>query len=128
MRNTLLLVDDNPIQTLGRRTILGKLFREVVAASSASEAIRLLGNPEFAGRVSLVVTDHLMPGMNGPEFVRAIRELDTDLPIIVLSGMPDVQNEYEGLSVVYRQKPFPPELLLALVSDLVVELPDLYAS
>jgi CheY-like chemotaxis protein len=118
MRDTLLLVDDNPVQTFGRRAILGRLFREVVTATSASEAIRLLENAATAERFALVVTDHLMPGMNGPEFVRNLRKLTVDLPIIVLSGMPDVQEEYDGLSVVYRQKPFQPDMLLALASEL----------
>jgi CheY-like chemotaxis protein len=118
MRDTLLLVDDNPVQSFGRRAILGQLFREIVAASSAREAIHLLQCSESAERFSLVVTDHLMPGMNGPAFVRALRKVASTLPVIVLSGMPDVQEEYDGLSVVYRQKPLQPDKLLALATEL----------
>ncbi len=123
----LLLVDDNPIQTFGRRVILSKLFREVVTAPSASEALQLLERAEFVERISLIITDHLMPGMNGPEFVRAIRALHIELPVIVLSGMPDAHPEYDGLSVSYRQKPLQPALLLALAEDLTSGLSPLYA-
>jgi DNA-binding response OmpR family regulator len=69
--------------------------------------------------VGLVVTDHLMPGMNGPEFVAALRMRFPDLPVLVLSGLADAEDEYGHLDVIFRVKPFPPDQLLALVRSLL---------
>jgi DNA-binding response OmpR family regulator len=40
------------------------------------------------------------------------------VPVIVVSGMPDVEPEYAGLGVILRHKPFDPEELIALVNSL----------
>jgi DNA-binding response OmpR family regulator len=69
--------------------------------------------------VGLVVTDHLMPGMNGPEFVSRLRTRFPDLPVVVLSGLAEAEDEYDDLDVIFRVKPFPPDELLALVRSLL---------
>jgi len=69
--------------------------------------------------IGLVITDHQMPGMNGPEFVERLREKLPSVPVIVLSGYLDVEPEYEGLSVIFRTKPIAPEQLIALTSTLL---------
>jgi DNA-binding response OmpR family regulator len=71
--------------------------------------------------VGLVVTDHLMPGMNGPEFVAKLRLRYPDLPVLVLSGLADAEDEYQDLDVMFRVKPFPPDDLLALVRSLLTQ-------
>jgi DNA-binding response OmpR family regulator len=60
-----------------------------------------------------------MPYMNGPEFVAHIRRLLPDLPVMVLSGLPDAEQDYEGLDVVFRVKPFAPDQLIHLVRSLL---------
>jgi DNA-binding response OmpR family regulator len=65
-----------------------------------------------------MITDHLMPNMNGPEMVRRLREQGLDLPVIVLSGLPDAETQYEGLNVMFRLKPFPPDSLIELVHEI----------
>ena len=50
-----------------------------------------------------------------PEFVRLVREVNPTVPVIVISGLPEAENEYEGLNVVFRQKPCPPPELIQLV-------------
>ncbi len=72
--------------------------------------------------VRMVVTDHLMPGMNGPEFVRALRKAGFTFPVLVLSGYPDVEDEYTSLDVAFRVKPFPPDQLIAFVQYLLGSL------
>ncbi len=108
-----LLVDDNPLQLSVRETVLRSAgFRVAIAttAESALATLRILGD-----RVGLVITDHVMPGCNGSELARQIRNEHDWVPIIALSGMPDVIVEYEGLNVIFRQKPLPPPELIALV-------------
>lgn len=71
--------------------------------------------------VGLVVTDHLMPGMNGPEFVSQLRMMFPDLPVVVLSGLGDAEDEYHDLDVIFRMKPCPPDELLALVRSMLIQ-------
>jgi FixJ family two-component response regulator len=66
-------------------------------------------------RIGVVVTDHIMPGCTGSELVQQIRMLNIWLPVVVLSGLPEAESEYQDLNVVFRSKPFPPSELIELV-------------
>lgn len=118
----ILLVDDNGIQAATRKAILARLGRGVVVAGDGAEALQILDRASEGGRsIGLVVTDHLMPGMNGPEFVARLRERAPQLPVLVLSGMSEAEEEYGGLDVTFRMKPLPPDELLRLVRSLLDE-------
>jgi DNA-binding response OmpR family regulator len=117
MTSTILLVDDNPIQAATREAILSHSRRKVIVASDANQALTLLQDAELAKSVRLVITDHLMPKMNGPQFVAILREQFRNLFIIVLSGLPDAEHEYDGMNVVFRLKPIAPEELIHLVQS-----------
>jgi PAS domain S-box-containing protein len=80
----ILFVDDEvPIMNIGRIS-LGQLGYEVVAESSAAEALaRLEREP---GTFHLVVTDQTMPEFTGLEFARRARALRPDLPVILATG------------------------------------------
>ncbi|HTX41021.1 MAG TPA: response regulator [Acidobacteriaceae bacterium] len=121
MAPEIVLVDDNDIQAATRKAILTRSGRSVVVASGAPQALRLLDNKDRAAAVRLVITDHLMPGMNGPEFVAQLRERFPDLPVLVLSGLPEAEDAYVNLDVLFRVKPLPPDDLLALVRSLLSE-------
>ena len=114
-----LLVDDNALQACTREAILSRSGIGVVVAHSAQAALKLLNDPATADTISLLVTDHLMPSMNGAELARQVRVMSPDLPILVLSGMPDAESEYVGLDVVFQLKPFPPLELIRLVKVLL---------
>jgi CheY-like chemotaxis protein len=117
MTSRILLVDDNHIQSATRRAILEVCGREVCIALEGKRALELLNEPENS--IGLIVTDHLMPVMSGPEFVAEVRRRGFTLPVIVLSGLPDAEAAYEGLNVVFRLKPFNPDSLIQLVQDLL---------
>ncbi|HEY0796918.1 MAG TPA: response regulator [Acidisarcina sp.] len=114
-----LLVDDNAVQAATRRAILSRAGNEVTVASSAASALLAMERNDFLASLGLVVTDHLMPGMNGPEFVRGLREFAPKLPVLVISGLGEAELEYEGLDVLFRVKPFPPEQLISLVRSIL---------
>ena len=114
MAFTVLLVDDNPVQAATRQAILTSAGKKVSVATNASHALALLEDPVLAGNVRLVITDHLMPVMNGPQFVAKLREQFPNLAVLVLSGLPDAEIEYAGLNVFYRPKPIAPEELIRL--------------
>jgi DNA-binding response OmpR family regulator len=110
-----LLIDDNPLQLTVREAILREAGFQVSVATTAESALATLrGLPD---RVGVVVTDHIMPGCSGSELVRQIRMLSDWLPVIVLSGLPEAEYEYQGLDVVFRSKPFPPSELIELIKS-----------
>ena len=83
----ILVVDDSKtdrvlIDGLLQKESLGWL---VEFAESAEDAITKLTD-DYAFAVDLVVTDMLMPGMNGLELVELIRERSTKVPVILISG------------------------------------------
>jgi CheY-like chemotaxis protein len=117
----ILLVDDNHIQSTTRRAILEGAGWEVGLAHEGQEALELLSEPGTGSPFGLVITDHLMPVMSGPEFVTELRRRGYTLPVIVLSGLPDAEAAYQGLNVVFRPKPFDPDSLIRLVQDLLGE-------
>jgi DNA-binding NtrC family response regulator len=117
----ILLVDDNHIQSATRRAILEGAGREVCIAQQGQQALDILSEPGTAPPIGLVITDHLMPVMSGPEFVTELRRRGYSIPVIVLSGFPDAESAYQGLNVVFRLKPFDPDSLIRLVEDLLGE-------
>jgi CheY-like chemotaxis protein len=119
MTSRILLVDDNLIQSATRRAILEVSGREVCIALEGQQALEFLSEAEASNPIGLIVTDHLMPVMGGPEFVAELRRRGFTLPVVVLSGLPDAESSYEGLDVVFRLKPFDPDSLIRLVQELL---------
>lgn len=115
----ILLVDDNTVQALVRKAILGRSVGEVAIAPSAKVALEMICNKQVAATLELIVTDHWMPGMNGPEFVHRLREQLPEIPVVVLSGQPDAEPEYQGLDVHFRTKPVDPQHLIRLARELM---------
>jgi CheY-like chemotaxis protein len=120
MSSRILLVDDNYVQSATRRAILEGCGREVSIAPQGQRALELLEEPT-AQEFGLVITDHLMPVMNGPEFVAELRRRGSKVPVLVLSGLPEAEAAYVGLDVIFRLKPFDPDSLIRLVQELLGE-------
>jgi CheY-like chemotaxis protein len=114
----ILLVDDNPVQAATRKAILTFSGNQVSVATNAQEALTLLENSDFAKNINLIITDHLMPHMNGPQFVARLRLQLPNVPVLVLSGLPDAEAEYDGMNILYRLKPLDPEELIGLAQSL----------
>ena len=112
----ILIVDDNPIQAVTRRLILEKAHFSVVLAG---DGISALAKFEAGEPFGMVITDHFMPGMGGPELVKKLREQFPALPILVLSGLPEAESQYEGMDVCFRLKPIQPEELIDLTRTLL---------
>lgn len=124
---TVLLVDDNVAQLTMREMVLRRAAIECHVATSAQSALALLRSEPGQTNIGVVITDHLMPGMDGVEFVKQFRSFNQQTPVIVISGLPDADQEYVGLNVVFRLKPCDPEELIALVSR-TIESPPYRAS
>lgn len=113
----ILLVDDDALQLRVRETVLRGAGFEVCIATNGESALAILRAEHLGAMIDAIITDHFMPGLSGPNFVSVIRELRPEIPVIVLSGLPDAEAEYEHLNVTFRQKPCPPPQLIALVRE-----------
>ena len=119
MQHTVLLIDDNAIQAATRQTILKRAGYFVIPVLNAQRALEQLQNNEFPSQIDVVMTDHVMPGMSGAEFVTALRRTHADLPVLVISGLVEAEQEYAGLHVSFRLKPLLPDDLLASVDRML---------
>ncbi len=118
---TVLLLDDNAIQAATRQAILKRSGYFAIAALNPRRTLEQFQRNEFPALIRAVITDHIMPGMSGSDFVRELRKSHPRLPILVISGMEEAQVEYAGLNVDFLVKPVPPEQLLARLRSLLTE-------
>ena len=88
-----LVVDDDPDIAQFVRTVLSKAGMHAVACFDPLEALALAAREPF----DAVVTDIEMPGMNGLEFLGRLRELQTDLPVAVMTAHASVDYAVEAL-------------------------------
>jgi CheY-like chemotaxis protein len=116
---TILLVDDNPLRASMRKSLLEGSAPEVVRALDAAEALCLVELPEFAQGLALVITGHVMSGISGPEFVAEFRSRMPQVPVLVLSAVPNAEKEYQGIPEVLVSQTTSPDELRSLARGLV---------
>ena len=119
MQATILLMDDNAVQAATRQAILKRAGFFVIAVLSPERALEQYRNQEYPAHVDLIITDHIMPGMTGAEFVTHVRSFDPRVPVLVISGLLEAEDEYQNLGVHFRLKPLLPDDLLASVHRLI---------
>jgi len=117
--SAILLIDDNAIQAATRQTILRRAGYYVIAVLNPVRALEQLRSGEFPATVGAIITDHLMPGMSGSEFVRELRKTSPDVPVMVISGLEEAEPEYEGLNARFLLKPLSPELMLSNLREII---------
>jgi DNA-binding response OmpR family regulator len=115
----ILLIDDNAVQAAARQTILKRAGYHVIPVLNPVRALRQFQAHEFPSEIELIITDHLMPGMTGSEFVRELRKTHLTLPVLVISGLEEAEDLYLGLDVLFHLKPLLPDHLLASVHRLI---------
>jgi len=109
---SLLIVDDQEQKLLALEVVLAELGEEIVRANSGDQALRFLLNREFA----LILLDVNMPGMDGFETARLIRQRKSceHTPIIFITAYPDEMLAARGYSlgaVDYILAPVIPDVL-----------------
>lgn len=119
MATGVLIIDDNAVQAGTRQTILKRAGYFVIAALSPQRALEQMQKGEFPVEIGLVITDHIMPGMNGAEFVRELRKTHPKLPVLVISGLEEAEEDYAEFNVRFRMKPLLPDNLLASVQTML---------
>jgi two-component system response regulator CpxR len=81
-RKTILCVDDNEQALSVRKFMLETRGYRVLTAHTAAEALDIFA----AGNIDLVLSDLIMPQMDGNELVRRIKSMAPEVPTIILSG------------------------------------------
>ena len=105
-----LVVDDEELYRKAIERILTRVGYDVLMARNAAEGLEQVSSVS----VDLVLCDIQMPGINGLELVRQIRDIEPDLPCIVMTGYNSPENSVEALQAGafwYLEKPFEGETL-----------------
>jgi len=105
MPSSVLVVDDEPIVLQIFSRVLSEKGLRTRTASSAEEALKLLEE----GGIACVLADKNMPGMDGIEMLRRVREAQPHCAFIVMTGYASTDSAIEALrlgAVDYLQKPF----------------------
>ena len=105
-----LVVDDEPLVRRALARALGSRGYTVLEADGGEEALALL---DARGRVDLLLSDVVMPGMRGPELVRAFRLRCPGRPALLMSGYPGTDDP--GGVAVDLEKPLAPDALARAV-------------
>ena len=113
-----LIVEDEFLIRLMLSESLADEGYDVAEASSGEQALGILADDPSA--VDLVLTDiQLGAAMNGYELARRLRELTADLPIIFMTGRPEVAAERLTTRDRFVAKPYLPSEICAVARELL---------
>ncbi|RYZ07626.1 MAG: EAL domain-containing protein [Myxococcales bacterium] len=115
--NEVLLVDDDHAVRKMIQKVLVRAGVNVHAVEKASDALELLTRGH---RFEVIVTDLVMPGMDGIKLLQLVRQLDLDVPVIIVTGVPTLESavlavEHGGFR--YLSKPVQSQQLVEVVRE-----------
>lgn len=117
---TILLVEDeDPVRLFAARALRGKGYT-VLEARTGEIAVSMMR--EGDARIDLLITDVMMPGMDGPSLIRESREIGIEVPVICISGYSEDalrQRISEDEAIHFLPKPFSLKQLAAKVRDVL---------
>lgn len=117
-RKRILIVDDEPNVRLMFRTTLASTGAEIAVAEDGEVALeRLEGSP-----FDLVLLDLKMPGLDGMETLRRLRDLGDDTPVVIVTAHGDVPHAVEAMklgAIDFLSKPLSPETLRRVVGEVL---------
>ncbi len=117
-----LVVDDEAAVRKSIRLSLTKAGYDVVEAEEGEQAIQAIRSGENPLLVDAIICDLVMPKVSGMEAIAYFRSQFPGVPILVLTGHPNIENLnelYKQGVVDYLVKPIAPEQLLAAVEKAV---------
>ena len=91
-----------------------------MAHAAAAEDMDVKVKDKLAA-IGAVITDHIMPVIDGAEFVRRLRAFDPHIPVIVVSGLQEAEEAYRDLNVRFLTKPCEPDDLIAVVKSALTD-------
>ena len=111
----ILVIDDEEVIHISLRRILGREGHDVDTAIRAPEGLEKLKAEAY----DLVISDLMMPEMNGIQILEQVRELRIDVPVLMITGYPSIRTAVQALrlgAVDYLAKPFTRQELLGPVN------------
>ncbi|PCJ97513.1 MAG: hybrid sensor histidine kinase/response regulator [Zetaproteobacteria bacterium] len=114
----LLVEDEDAVRTFSQRALANKGY-DVISAEHGEAALELF---EMDGQkqIDLLITDVVMPGMDGPTLAQRIRQQSPELKIIFMSGYTeDKLKDYMGENTYFLPKPFTLKILAAKVKEVL---------
>ena len=111
-RPLLLCIENNNSHLRLRGAVLENHGYVVLAATNASRALQMLRECP----VSLVISDHMLDGLTGTEFVREIKTISPYVPILIYSG---TTPQHLGEADCFMSKSEPVKAFLVMIDDLV---------
>jgi DNA-binding response OmpR family regulator len=114
---TILVVEDHPLLLAVVKEILEDAHFIVLAASSPQKALRI--EASFKGTIDLLLSDVMMPGMNGPDLAKKIKAQRPQIRIILMSGYPNGALLILNYGWHFIQKPFLPLALVTRVRNVL---------
>jgi len=118
---TILLVDNDPLQAYLCKSVLEVRFPDVQRVAYAAEAFCLVEQALFAANLGLVIIGQPMPGIGGPAFVAELQSRMPWVPVLVLGGASEAEEDYAGCGACFRPRPVRGEELLELAGQMLVQ-------
>jgi len=118
---TVLLVDDEaPVRRLAERALTREGWN-VITANSAEDALETIARTNPGPSLACVISDVVMPGLDGPALVRRLRDEWPNLPAILMSGYADagLRQSLQAADICFLAKPFGMNELIRAACTLV---------
>lgn len=130
MKNVL-AVDDDPQMRNALKEALERLGFNALVAKDGEEALNIVQRDDF----SLIVSDMMMPKMDGLSFLRQIRKMGLFVPVLIITGFGTIESAVEAMKLGasdYIMKPFSFDSLKKAIDNLIPKVCDdkdlIYAS
>jgi PAS domain S-box-containing protein len=121
---TVLLVEDQEsVRSFASAVLTGRGYR-VLSASDGAEAVRL--TEQHSGKIHLMITDAIMPGMDGRELARRLAITRPEMKLLFISGYAEeliTDRGIVGYFTAFLPKPFSPDQLLEKVQEVLAPEP-----
>jgi two-component system cell cycle sensor histidine kinase/response regulator CckA len=117
---TILLVEDDPMVSEIVSQLIVSLGYNVLPAASAEEAV--LEFQKHQECIDVLLTDHLMPAMDGPELAEVLHQINPEIKVILMSGRPPDALP-EGQTICFLQKPFSRDELACKLAEVMQQSP-----
>jgi two-component system cell cycle sensor histidine kinase/response regulator CckA len=117
--NVLLVEDEDAVRMFGARALRNKGYT-VLEATSGEGALEVINNAKM--EIDIIVSDVMMPGMDGPTLVRLIREDRPQVKVILISGYSEetIRGDFDGDDQVhFLPKPFSLNELATKVKEVI---------
>lgn len=109
-----LIVEDDYATRQALSALLQQMGHTPLTADSAADALRIL---DSTATLDVVVTDVVMPRMNGIEFAGRVRGIRPSLPVVLVTGDSDALDDVLASGAVALLKPYSPDTLRRVLKE-----------